>query len=57
MNLKNFIDKKNKKNNFTLVQHLSYENIKSLELCFGRGDKDYLKTENFVLEKLKDFRS
>lgn len=55
MNLKNFIDKKNKKKQIFTPgpASLSYENIKSLEPCFGRGDKDYLKTENFVLEKLK----
>ena len=55
MNLKNFINKKNKKKQIFTPgpASLSLENLKSLEPCFGRGDKDYLKTENFVLNKLK----
>ena len=31
---------------------LSIENLSQLKPCFGRGDKEYLKVENFVLKRL-----
>ena len=32
---------------------LSEENILGLRSCFGRGDEDYLKVENYVMNQLK----
>ena len=32
---------------------LSFENIKELRPCFGRGDDEYIKLENHVLKKIK----
>ena len=54
-NLNSFINKKNKqKILFTAgPASLSVENIKGLAPCFGRGDKEYLKVEKKVLNKLK----
>jgi len=53
--LRNFVNKKNsEKKLFTPgPASLLYENIKSLEPCFGRGDYQYEKIENDVLKKLK----
>ena len=53
--LRNFIDNKNsEKKLFTPgPASLLYENIKSLEPCFGRGDNQYEKMENDVLNRLK----
>ena len=53
--LRNFIHKKNsEKKLFTPgPASLLYENIKSLEPCFGRGDYQYEKIENYVLKRLK----
>ena len=31
---------------------LSAENLSELKPCFGRGDDEYLKVENYVLKKL-----
>ncbi len=52
---KNFVNKKNyNKPLFTAgPSSLSKENIIGLGPCFGRGDKEYLKTEKRVLSKLK----
>ena len=33
------------------------ENISSIEPCFGRGDQQYQKLENYVLKKLKKLTS
>ncbi len=53
--IKNFVEKKNKdKKIFTAgPASLLKENIIGLRPCFGRGDVDYEKIENFVLKKLK----
>ena len=32
---------------------LSYENISNIKPCFGRGDEEYIKLENTVLNKIK----
>ena len=57
--LRNFIHNKNsKKKLFTPgPASLLYENIKSLEPCFGRGDNQYEKMENYVLNRLKNMTS
>jgi len=48
------INKNNKKILFTPgPSSLSVENIKYLEPSFGRGDRKYQETENFVLNKIK----
>ena len=54
-NLKKIIDNENnKKFLFTPgPPSLSLENINMLKPCFGRGDKEYEKIENKVLDKLK----
>ena len=36
---------------------LLIENISSIEPCFGRGDQQYQKLENYVLKKLKKLTS
>ena len=53
--VKNFIKKKNlQKKLFTPgPASLLYENITSIEPCFGRGDYQYEKIENLVLKRLK----
>ncbi len=53
--LKNLVNNKNlKKKLFTPgPASLLYENIMSIEPCFGRGDDHYQKIENNVLNKLK----
>ncbi len=53
--LNKFINKKNfDKKLFTPgPASLLYENISAIEPCFGRGDNQYEKIENSVLEKLK----
>ena len=49
----NYINIVNKKSIFTPgPASLSVENIQKLKPAFGRGDKEYLKTENKVLNKL-----
>ena len=55
--VKNFIDNKNlKKKLFTPgPASLLYENITSIEPCFGRGDHHYQKIEDNVLNRLKKF--
>ena len=55
--VKNFIDNKNlKKRLFTPgPASLLYENITSIEPCFGRGDYQYQKIEDNVLNRLKRF--
>ena len=55
MILNKFINKKNlNKKLFTPgPASLLYENISSIEPCFGRGDNQYLKIENSVLNRLK----
>ena len=55
--VKNFIDNKNlKKRLFTPgPASLLYENITSIEPCFGRGDYQYQKIEDNVLNRLKKF--
>ena len=57
--VKNFINKKNlKKKLFTPgPASLLYENIKSIEPCFGRGDYHYEKIEDSVLKRLKKLPS
>ena len=54
--LKTFIENKNKnKKLFTPgPASLLYENIYPIEPCFGRGDAQYEKIENIVLNKLKN---
>ena len=53
--LNKFINKKNSdKKLFTPgPASLLYENISSIEPCFGRGDSQYQKIENSVLNRLK----
>jgi aspartate aminotransferase-like enzyme len=52
--LEKFVEKKNLKKLFTPgPASLIKENITSLQPCFGRGDLEYEKIENFVLNKLK----
>ena len=53
--VKKFVENKNfKKKLFTPgPASLLYENITSIEPCFGRGDYQYQKIENNVLSKLK----
>ena len=53
--LNKFINKKNlDKKLFTPgPASLLYENISAIEPCFGRGDNQYQKIENSVLNKLK----
>ena len=55
--VKNFINNKNlKKRLFTPgPASLLYENITSIEPCFGRGDYQYEKIEDNVLNRLKKF--
>ena len=55
--VKNFINNKNlKKRLFTPgPASLLYENITSIEPCFGRGDYQYQKIEDNVLNRLKKF--
>ena len=55
--VKNFINNKNlKKRLFTPgPASLLYENITSIEPCFGRGDYQYQKVEDNVLNRLKKF--
>ena len=55
--VKRFIDNKNlKKRLFTPgPASLLYENITSIEPCFGRGDYQYQKIEDNVLNRLKKF--
>ena len=55
--VKKFIDNKNlKKKLFTPgPASLLYENITSIEPCFGRGDYQYQKIEDNVLNRLKKF--
>jgi len=55
--VKNFINNKNlKKRLFTPgPASLLYENITSIEPCFGRGDYQYQKVEDNVLNRLKRF--
>ena len=51
--LKKFINKKNKKILFTPgPPSLSLENLRGISPFFGRGDKDYLKIEKFVIDKI-----
>ena len=56
-NIKKFVENKN--NNKKLFTpgpaSLLYENILPIEPCFGRGDAQYEKIENIVLNKLKKF--
>ena len=54
MNLKNKVIKNNKKKIIFTAgpASLLYENISSLKPCFGRGDKEYLSVENYVLKLL-----
>ena len=53
-NLINHIRNKNKKILFTPgPSSLSYENLLGLAPGFGRGDREYLKVENRVMNKLK----
>ena len=54
-NLKNFVDNKNKKKIIFTAgpSSLVPESIYGITPCFGRNDKDYIKTENNVLNKLK----
>lgn len=54
--LSKFINKKNSnKKLFTPgPASLLYENISSIEPCFGRGDSQYQKIENSVLNRLKN---
>ena len=54
MNLKKNINKANKnKILFTAgPSSLLYENLSSIKPCFGRGDKEYLSVEKFVLNKI-----
>ena len=53
--IKNLVDNKNLKKLFTPgPASLLYENITSIEPCFGRGDDHYQKIENNVLNKLKN---
>jgi aspartate aminotransferase-like enzyme len=53
-NLKKLIEKKNKdKIIFTAgPASLLVENISNIQPCFGRGDKEYLLKEKFVLDKI-----
>jgi Serine-pyruvate aminotransferase/archaeal aspartate aminotransferase len=53
--LTKFINEKNKKKKLFTPgpASLLYENISSIEPCFGRGDDQYQKIENNVLRKLK----
>tara|TARA_Y100000816_G_scaffold292631_1_gene289353 strand:+ start:12340 stop:13326 length:987 start_codon:yes stop_codon:yes gene_type:complete len=53
--IKNIVDHKNfKKKLFTPgPASLLYENITSIEPCFGRGDDQYQKIENNVMNRLK----
>lgn len=55
MDIKKFVKIKNyKKKLFTPgPASLLTENIEGLEPCFGRGDVNYINTENFVLSKIK----
>ena len=55
LTIKNFVARQNKsKNLFTAgPASLLEENLLGLRPCFGRGDTDYLKIENYVLNKLK----
>ena len=57
LTIKKFVDNKNlEKKLFTPgPASLLYENITSIEPCFGRGDKQYQKIENNVLNRLKKF--
>ena len=54
-NFENFIDKKNQSTKLFTPgpASLVLENISGLRPCFGRGDRNYLKTEKRVLSKLK----
>ena len=54
-NLKNFTKKENeKKIIFTAgPASLISTNLSNIKPCFGRGDKEYLKTEKKVLNKIK----
>ena len=58
-NIKKFVENKN--NNKKLFTpgpaSLLYENILPIEPCFGRGDAQYEKIENIVLNKLKKISS
>ena len=50
----NFINLNEKKILFTPgPSSLSFENLKDIKPCFGRGDAEYDKVENFVLKKIK----
>tara|TARA_E500000178_G_C17036987_1_gene764015 strand:- start:1926 stop:2906 length:981 start_codon:yes stop_codon:yes gene_type:complete len=53
--IENIIDKYNKKKILFTAgpASLVYENVINLKPCFGRGDKEYLKTEKKVLKKIK----
>lgn len=53
--IKKFINNKNKKKRLFTPgpASLLYENVASLEPCFGRGDLEYNKIEDYVLKKLK----
>ena len=55
ISVKKFVENKNlKKKLFTPgPASLLYENITSIEPCFGRGDFQYEKIENNVLRRLK----
>lgn len=55
LSLYNFVKKRNslKKIYTAGPASLLVENILGLRPCFGRGDHDYAKIENFVLRKLK----
>ena len=55
--LEKFIKKKNKeKKLFTPgPASLLKENISSIQPCFGRGDTNYEKLEDHVLENIKKF--
>ena len=55
LNIKNFVNKQNRIKSLLTPGpgSLLIENISKLRPCFGRGDADYLKIENEVLNKLK----
>ena len=55
INVLDFVNNKNKlKKLYTAgPASLLVENIIGLRPCFGRGDKDYISIENFVIKKLK----
>ena len=56
LSIKNFVaNQNNSKKIFTAgPASLLEENLLGLRPCFGRGDTDYNKIENYVLKKLKN---